>query len=97
MLARPSHRDPVHRYDLISCHECGTLHRKAPLGPRQKAGEIVVASLDLEAALQRELDPRRAQAGGSRKLATGAGPEIIAAIGDASRGPAFQVVGTTHW
>ncbi|WP_245774208.1 paraquat-inducible protein A [Rugamonas rubra] len=25
------------RYDLISCHECGTLHRKAPLGPRQKA------------------------------------------------------------
>ena len=37
MLARPSHRDPVPRYDLISCHECGTLHRKAPLGPRQKA------------------------------------------------------------
>ena len=37
MLARPSHRDPVQRYDLISCHECGTLHRKAPLGPRQKA------------------------------------------------------------
>ncbi|MES2075807.1 MAG: paraquat-inducible protein A [Pseudomonadota bacterium] len=27
----------MHRYDLISCHECGTLHRKAPLGPRQKA------------------------------------------------------------
>ncbi|SFL99951.1 paraquat-inducible protein A [Rugamonas rubra] len=37
MLPRPSHRDPVPRYDLISCHECGTLHRKAPLGPRQKA------------------------------------------------------------
>jgi paraquat-inducible protein A len=27
----------VHRYELISCHDCGKLHRRPPLAPRQKA------------------------------------------------------------
>jgi paraquat-inducible protein A len=27
----------VHRYDLISCHDCGVLHKRAPLRPREKA------------------------------------------------------------
>jgi len=27
----------VHRYDLISCHDCGVLYRKRPLRPREKA------------------------------------------------------------
>ncbi|WP_311196654.1 paraquat-inducible protein A [Rugamonas fusca] len=27
----------MHRYDLISCHDCGKLHRRHPLAPRQKA------------------------------------------------------------
>lgn len=27
----------MHRYDLISCPECGVLHRKRPVGPREKA------------------------------------------------------------
>jgi paraquat-inducible protein A len=28
---------PVHRYDLISCHDCGVLHRRRPVRPREKA------------------------------------------------------------
>ncbi|MED5615908.1 paraquat-inducible protein A [Janthinobacterium sp. P210005] len=27
----------MHRYDLISCHDCGVLYRKRPLRPREKA------------------------------------------------------------
>ncbi|HEU4845103.1 MAG TPA: paraquat-inducible protein A [Burkholderiaceae bacterium] len=27
----------MHRYELISCHDCGALHRRRPLAPRQKA------------------------------------------------------------
>ncbi|WP_311196928.1 paraquat-inducible protein A [Rugamonas apoptosis] len=27
----------MHRYELISCHDCGKLHRRHPLAPRQKA------------------------------------------------------------
>jgi paraquat-inducible protein A len=27
----------VHRYDLISCHDCGVLHRRRPVRPREKA------------------------------------------------------------
>ena len=27
----------MHRYDLISCHDCGALYRKRPLRPREKA------------------------------------------------------------
>lgn len=27
----------MHRYDLISCHDCGTLHRKRAVRPRDKA------------------------------------------------------------
>ncbi|MES2742495.1 MAG: paraquat-inducible protein A [Pseudomonadota bacterium] len=27
----------MHRYDLISCHDCGTLHRKRALRPRERA------------------------------------------------------------
>ncbi len=27
----------MHRYDLISCHDCGTLHRKRPVRPRERA------------------------------------------------------------
>ncbi|MDC8757189.1 paraquat-inducible protein A [Janthinobacterium fluminis] len=27
----------MRRYDLISCHDCGVLHRKRPLRPREKA------------------------------------------------------------
>jgi len=28
---------PVHRYDLISCHDCGVLHQRRPVRPREKA------------------------------------------------------------
>ncbi|MYN16198.1 PqiA/YebS family transporter subunit [Rugamonas sp. FT107W] len=27
----------MHRYDLISCHDCGVLHRRRPVLPREKA------------------------------------------------------------
>jgi paraquat-inducible protein A len=27
----------VHRYDLISCHDCGVLHQRRPVRPREKA------------------------------------------------------------
>lgn len=27
----------MHRYDLISCHDCGVLHRRRPVRPREKA------------------------------------------------------------
>ena len=27
----------MHRYDLISCHDCGLLHRRRPVRPREKA------------------------------------------------------------
>lgn len=27
----------MYRYDLISCHDCGVLHRRSPLSPRDKA------------------------------------------------------------
>ncbi|MES2346098.1 MAG: paraquat-inducible protein A [Pseudomonadota bacterium] len=27
----------MHRYDLISCHDCGVLHRRGPVRPREKA------------------------------------------------------------
>ncbi|MES2115691.1 MAG: paraquat-inducible protein A [Pseudomonadota bacterium] len=37
MQAGPSLRAAVHRYELISCHDCGALHRRHPLAPRQKA------------------------------------------------------------
>lgn len=37
MQAGPSLSVTVHRYDLISCHDCGKLHRRHPLAPRQKA------------------------------------------------------------
>lgn len=36
---QPDHRlpDTVYRYDLISCHDCGALHRRRPLASRDKA------------------------------------------------------------
>ena len=37
MAARPFLREPVHRYDLISCHDCGTLHERRDVAPRAKA------------------------------------------------------------
>ena len=37
MQADFSQRDTVYRYDLISCHDCGVLHRRRPLAPRDKA------------------------------------------------------------
>jgi paraquat-inducible protein A len=37
MQPDPSQRDTVYRYDLISCHDCGVLHRRRILAPRDKA------------------------------------------------------------
>ncbi|WP_093553022.1 paraquat-inducible protein A [Pseudoduganella namucuonensis] len=37
MLAGPCLLPTVYRYDLISCHDCGVLHRRRPVGAREKA------------------------------------------------------------
>jgi paraquat-inducible protein A len=47
-----SQRDTVYRYDLISCHDCGVLHRRRPLAPRDKARCVRCRSI-----LYRGVDP----------------------------------------
>lgn len=52
MQADPSQRDTVYRYDLISCHDCGVLHRRRLLAPRDKARCVRCRSV-----LYRGVDP----------------------------------------
>ncbi|KAB8060023.1 PqiA/YebS family transporter subunit [Janthinobacterium sp. FT14W] len=62
----------MHRYDLISCHDCGVLYRKRPLLPREKARCVRCRSV-----LYRAASGRGASAGLDKVVALTLGAALV--------------------
>ena len=67
----------MHRYDLISCHDCGVLYRKRPLRPREKARCIRCRSVLYRAASGRAASGRGAPAGLDKVVALTLGAALV--------------------